>query len=286
MIPAAFEYRRPETLEEALGILAEHGEDAKLLAGGHSLLPAMKLRLAEPRILVDLRRVGELRFIRDVEGGFSIGAMATHDAIASSALLQEGCPLLGETARAIGDPQVRGWGTLGGSLAHADPAADWPAAMLALDAVMVLAGPGGRREVPATEFFLGLFETALQPGEALVEVRVPATDASVAYVKTRQKASGFALCGVAAVLDGGAARVAVTGVAAGPYRALEVERALAEAGPAPEALGPASRRAAEGVEPLSDHHASGEYRAHLACLNTRRALERALERASGRRASA
>jgi carbon-monoxide dehydrogenase medium subunit len=276
VIPAAFDYLRPSSLEETLALLAKHGEDAKLLAGGHSLLPAMKLRLAQPRVLVDLARVPGLSGIREEDGRIAIGALTTHAEIEGSELLARACPLLPETAATIGDVQVRNRGTLGGSLAHADPAADWPAAVLALDAEIEAAGPDGRRAIPASEFFVDLLQTALRPGEVLTAVRVRPSGPRVAYEKFRQQASGFALAGVAAVIADGAVRVAVTGVAAKPYRAAAVEKALRKVSPA--TIDAAAERAAEGVEPLGDLHASPEFRAHLAKVLARRALRRAATR--------
>ena len=278
MYPASFEYLRPKTLDETIALLAQHGDDAKLLAGGHSLVPAMKLRLATPRVLIDLGRLADLDYIRESGGGLAIGAMATHYAIESSALLKSKCPLLPETAACIGDVQVRNRGTIGGSLAHADPAGDWPAAILALDAELELAGKKGRRTVKARDFFVDLLQTAIAPGEVLVEIRVPATPRSVAYEKTEQKASGFALAGVAVVVAApGDIRIGVTGVATKAYRAQAAERVLAgQADPDPGQIAAAAAQAAVGVEMLGDIHASPEYRTHLAQVNTRRALTRAL----------
>jgi carbon-monoxide dehydrogenase medium subunit len=276
MYPAPFEYHRPATLEEALALLAQHGEDAKLLAGGHSLIPAMKLRLARPRVIVDIGRVDTLRYARERDGMLAIGAMTTHHDLESSALVRQRCPLLAETARHIGDVQVRNKGTIGGSLAHADPAADWPAAMLALDADLEIASRKGRRTVKAGAFFVDLLQTTLAPGEVLCEIRVPVTTGAVAYEKTDQKASGFALTGVAVAILDGVARVGVTGVAAVPYRAVAVERALGGGSVhTPEAIGAAAAHAADSVEVLGDIHASPDYRRHLAVMNTKRALTRA-----------
>lgn len=281
MYPASFEYFRPSTLDEAVALLARHGEDAKVLAGGQSLIPAMKFRLASPKVIVDIGRVANLNHIRDAGSHISIGAMTTHGEIEASALLRERCPLLPETASHIGDVQVRNTGTIGGSLAHADPAADWPATILALDAELEIAGPRGRRTLGAGAFFVDLLQTAIGPEEILCEIRVPSTPRSVAYVKTEQKASGFALAGVAVVVpgNGGPVRVGITGIAAKAYRAAAVERALAgQRVPAPDAIASAARHAADGVDVLGDIHASPEYRAHLARVNTRRALARAVER--------
>lgn len=279
MYPASFEYHRPATLDEALGLLARYGEDAKTLAGGQSLLPAMKLRLAEPTALIDLGGLGDLRAIQATDSGFTLGAMATHYAIESSDVLRAGCPLLPETAAQIGDVQVRNRGTLGGSLVHADPAADWPAALLALEGKMEIVGPNGARTVAALDFFVDLLQSAVEPGEILRSIYVPATSAAVAYVKTRQKASGFALAGVAAVLaEDGSVRVGVTGVAAVPYRATAVEAALQGQPLTEAAIQAAAQHAADGVDALEDMHASVEYRVHLARVNTARALTAALRR--------
>jgi carbon-monoxide dehydrogenase medium subunit len=279
MIPATFDYFRPQTLDEALGLLTNH-EDAKVLAGGHSLIPAMKLRLAQPKTVIDIGRVAELSYVREAEGRILIGALATHYQIESSTLLRDKCPLLSEVAPQIGDVQVRNKGTIGGSLVHADPASDWPAAILALDAELIIAGPNGRRSVAATEFFVEMMQTAVKSNEILCEIRVPATAKSVAYVKSAQKASGFAIAGVAAFVDKSRKTVAIgiSGVAAKPYRAAATERALGGTALTTETVATASARAAEGVDPLEDIHASAEFRAHLAQVNTRRALELASSR--------
>jgi len=277
MYPAQFDYFRPTTVDEAVKLLVQHGDEAKVLAGGHSLIPAMKLRLARPKAIVDIGRIANLSYVRETSGGIAVGAMTTHAEIAASALLGERCPLLPETARHIGDMQVRNKGTIGGSLAHADPAADWPAAVLALEAELEIAGPRGRRTVRADQFFVDLFQTAIGPDEILCEIRVTRTPKSVAYEKTEQKASGFALVGIAVVVDGRGARVGVTGLAAKAYRASRVEQALAtDRSLTPERIARAAAHAADGVEPLSDIHASASFRAHLAEVNTRRALTRAL----------
>jgi aerobic carbon-monoxide dehydrogenase medium subunit len=280
MYPANFDYKRPATVDEAIALLAQHGDAAKVLAGGHSLIPAMKLRLAQPKVVVDIGRIEALSYVRDARGAIAIGAMTTHREIETSALLRDRSPLLAETAGRIGDLQVRNKGTIGGSLAHADPAADYPAAILALDAEIDLAGPRGRRTVKAAAFFVDLLQTALEPNEIIVEVRVPATAGSVAYEKTEQKASGFALAGAAVVVGADGIRVGITGVAAKAYRASAVEQALAgQRTPTPQAIALAAAHAADGVDPLADMHASAEFRAHLAEVNTRRAIERALARA-------
>jgi carbon-monoxide dehydrogenase medium subunit len=279
MYPANFDYKRPATVAEAIALLTKHGDDAKVLAGGHSLIPAMKLRLARPAVVVDIGRIPNLNYIREVGGAIAIGATTTHQEIESSTLLREKSPLLAETASHIGDIQVRNKGTIGGSLAHADPAADYPAAILALDAEIDLAGPRGTRTVKALAFFVDLLQTAIGPDEILTEIRVPATAKTVAYEKTEQKASGFALAGVAAVVAPDGIRIGITGVAATAYRAVAVEQALAaQRSPGAAAIAAAAAHAADGVDPLGDIHASPEFRAHLAEVNTRRAIERALAR--------
>lgn len=279
MIPAPFDYLRPATLDEALAALAANA-DAKLLAGGHSLIPAMKLRLAQPPLLIDISRIPGLGDIREENGALVVGALATHAAIEASSLLKDRCPLLPAVAAQIGDVQVRNRGTLGGSLAHADPAADWPAALLALDAELEVRGPIKQRTIKAASFFVDIMETALKPGEVLCAIRFPATGKGVAYVKSAQKASGFALAGVAVVIENGAAkaRIAVTGVTPKPYRARRAESVLAKQGVTPDSILKAAAKVATNIEPLGDIHASPEYRANLARVNARRALELALGR--------
>lgn len=280
MIPASFDYFRPQSLEEAIGLLNQHGEEAKVLAGGHSLVPAMKLRLAQPKVVIDIGRISDLNYIREQDGKIAIGAMTTHHAIETSGLLREKCPLLTELAPQIGDVQVRNRGTIGGSLVHADPAADWPAAILALDAELDVVGPNGSRSIHVKKFFVDLFQTALQPNQILREIRVPATPRSVAYVKFAQRASGFAIAGVAVVVHAASQTVSVgvTGVAAKPYRANAVEKSLEGQPLTAESITHASKRAASRIDPLNDIHASAEYRAHLARVNTRRALQLAASR--------
>ncbi len=278
MLPTAFDYHRPTSLNEALTLLARLGDDGRVLAGGHSLLPAMKLRLAQPASLVDLGSINELRRIEVKGDRISIGAMATHADILTSAPLAKASALFQQTADQIGDLQVRNCGTIGGSLAHADPAADWPATVLALDAELDVASPTGRRTVAATDFFVDMLQTSLKSGEILCEIRCASPGDRSAYVKTDQKASGFALCGVAVVVDQKAkrVRVGVTGVAPVPYRAREVERALEGRTLDAESIESAARHAADGVVPLNDIHASADFRAHLARVNTARAIRRAL----------
>ncbi len=281
MIPANFDYESPRELSEVLALLSSR-EDAKLLAGGHSLLPAMKLRLAQPSLLVDLSRLTGLAYIKENTETVHIGAMTTHAEVAASSLLQQRSPLLSQAAREIGDLQVRNRGTIGGSLAHADPAADYPAAILALGATVVAMSTRGERMIAAQDFFTGLFTTALAPDEVITEVRVPVTgDAATAYKKFAHPASGMAVVGVAAVVKGrggsieGAA-VGITGVAPSAYRATAVENALRDK-PA-SAIPSACDFATEGVEVMGDYYASAEYRRHIARVYTRRALEECLRR--------
>ena len=284
MIPQNFEYSAPVTLREALSLVAA---GAKPLAGGHSLIPLMKFRLAAPERLVDLRHVPDLSFVREQDGSIRIGAMTTHHEVETSALLRSRCPLLAETAGHIGDVQVRNMGTIGGAVAHADPAADYPAALLALEAQVRLASASGERVLPLEEFFLDTFTTALEPGELILEVIVPAEQpgTGVSYQKVVQPASGFAIVGVAARVrrSGGRvamARVGITGLSAKPYRATSVE-ALLEGRPGSEAeIQAAARDAAAGVDANSDLHASADYRRHLARVHTARALEAALARSA------
>jgi aerobic carbon-monoxide dehydrogenase medium subunit len=280
MIPVAFDYARPRSLDEALGLLAAHGEDAKLLAGGHSLIPAMKLRLAQPKILIDIDGIGDLRSINQQDGKIAIGALTTHYEIESSDLLKQSCPLLPEVAGKIGDMQVRNKGTIGGSCVHADPAGDWPAAMLALDAEFEVVGRNANRTIAAKDFFVGMLTSAIGPDEILKMIRVPATAKSAAYVKFAQKASGFAIAGVAAIVDKQRKEVAVgvTGVAPAAYRAASVEASLRGSDLSSATIASAAEKAADGVDPLSDIHASAEFRAHLARVQAKRALELAASR--------
>jgi aerobic carbon-monoxide dehydrogenase medium subunit len=289
MIPESFEYHAPKTLAEASQLVAQLGAEGKILAGGHSLVPMMRLRLAAPKHLIDIGRLAELRSIAEQDNQVTIGALTTHFQIESSELLKQKCPLLPETARVVGDVQVRNRGTIGGSLAHADPAADWPAAILALGADLQAHSVAGERRIPAGEFFIELLTTALKPDEILTEIRVPALPARAgdAYAKFPQPASGFAVVGVAAriVLDeqGRVQQlgVGITGVGPKAYRATAVEEALRGKSPTAKNLSEAAAHAAEGVEVNADLFASAEYRAHLATVYTRRALEQASARAQG-----
>jgi aerobic carbon-monoxide dehydrogenase medium subunit len=284
MIPAVFDYVAPATLEEALGLLAEHPDDAKILAGGHSLIPAMKLRLAQPAMLIDIGRVKDLAYIKEDGGAIRIGAMTTHYQLESNERLKEVCPLLPECAATIGDVQVRNKGTIGGSLAHADPAADWPAAALALRAELVVASARGERVIGADDFFVDMLTTALRADEVLREIRISAPPARTgqSYMKVHHPASGFAVVGVAVSLTLGddgkcaAAGVGVTGVAAKAYRAAQVEAALVGSALDEQAIAAAAARAADGVEANGDIYASADYRRHLAAVYARRAIAAAV----------
>lgn len=273
MIPSPFEYVRAGSVEEAIAALTEHGDDAKLLAGGHSLLPLMKLRLAVPAVLVDISRIPGLSYVR-VEGDeVAIGAGTRHFELENSDVARAEVPLLPHTASRVGDPQVRHKGTLGGTVAHGDPASDLPTALLALGGDVVVQGPSGRRSIPVTEFFLGFFETALEPDELIVELRVPRTgSAGWGYEKFTRRENDWPIVAVAAV-DG---RVALANMAGAVVRATATEEALARGASIDEAAALAD----EGTSPVADMHADQEYRRHLARLLTRRALEKAAGNAS------
>jgi carbon-monoxide dehydrogenase medium subunit len=282
MIPGSFEYFAPTALDEALSLLQEHGDDAKVLAGGHSLIPTMKLRLAEPAVIIDIARIGDLKGISESDGKLVIGALTTHHELESSDLVQQKVPLLAQTAAEIGDVQVRNKGTIGGSLAHADPAADWPAAILALDADIQIAGPDGERTVKATDYFQGLYETDLGDDEILTAIHVSIPDANTkgTYLKLHQVASGFALTGVAVVLTKSgdtcqSVAVGITGVSDTPYRASGVESDLTGSALTAENIAAAAERAVDGITALEDLHASQAYRENLAQVYTRRAIESA-----------
>jgi aerobic carbon-monoxide dehydrogenase medium subunit len=282
MIPSAFDYLRPASLSEALAALATHGDAARAMAGGHSLLPMMKLRMASPELLVDINELAELHGIRVSAGEVVIGAATTHAALEHDASVARALPLLSSVAHQIADPTVRNRGTLGGSLAHADPSADWPAAMLALDAVIDIASAAGSRSVAARDFFSGLFETALQPGELIVAVRIPVVpDTRAAYRKFRHPASGYAVAGVAVVLvlERGtcrSGRIAVTGVADHAFRAAAAEPQLAGYAGQPDRTKRLLDLAFAGVAPLEDRFADAAYRVQLGRTMLRRALAEAL----------
>lgn len=278
MIPHNFEYSAPTTLNEALGLLAN--ENAKALAGGMSLIPMMKLRFAAPEQIVDLGRLPDFNTIREQAGEIHIGAMTTHYEIESSALLRSQCPLLAEVAHHIGDTQVRNMGTIGGSTAHADPAADYPAALFALEAKLKLVKAGSERTVTVDEFFVDTFTTALEPGELIQEIIVPLeqSGAGTSYQKAQHPASGFAIVGVAArVHKSGSkinwARVGVTGLSNKGFRATSVETAVTFGSPED-----AAAKVADGVDANSDLYASADYRAHLSRVYTARAVREALSR--------
>jgi len=289
MIPAAFDYTRPTSIEEALRILARRDPGTKVISGGMSLLPLLKLRLAEVDTLVDIGRLAELQGIRaGADGGVVIGSAASYREVLESALVAERAPLLTEVIHDIGDVQVRNRGTLGGSLAHADPASDIPAAVLALDAKLALRSVEGQRAGPVDGFFQGAFETAIKPTELLVEVRIPLQPdgAGSAYRQLTQPASGYSMVGVAAVLaltDGvvSHARVAITGVGEVAYRAKAVESLLLGSDGFAGAIAAAAEHATDGQSVGSDIHADAEYRAAMAVVFTRRAVEAALARAAG-----
>jgi carbon-monoxide dehydrogenase medium subunit len=284
MIPAAFDYQRANSIDEALNLLAQN-EDAKILAGGHSLIPAMKLRLTQPPLLVDIGRIKELAYIREENGQICLGAATTHYQIESSDLLKRICPLLPDCASHIGDVQVRNKGTIGGSVAHADPAGDWPAAIVALDGEMIAVSRNGERTITAGDFFVDLLTTALEPGEILREIRINKTEGRTghAYAKMHHPASGFAVVGVAANLllgaDGNCERasIGITGVSAKAYRASGVESALSGARLDDQAISNAAAHAADGIDINGDLFASADYRRHLAAVYTKRAIEAALK---------
>jgi carbon-monoxide dehydrogenase medium subunit len=284
MIPQIFEYSAPRTLDEALGLLAD---GAKPLAGGMSLIPMMKLRLAAPDHLVDLGRLKDLNYIREEGGALHIGATSTHHQLESSPLVRGKCPLLAETASHIGDVQVRNMGTIGGSVAHSDPSADYPAALQALEAKIVLKGAKSERTVSADQFFLDTFTTALAAGEIVREVIVPIDGAGTgaSYQKVFHPASGFAVVGIAARLrkEGGKiamARIGVTGLSNRAYRAAAAEKALEGKAGSAEEIRAAAALVAQGVEANSDLYASVEYRRHLAVVYATRAITTALSRTS------
>lgn len=282
MIPTAFEYQRATSIDDALARLG--GGGAKLLAGGHSLIPLMKLRLSEPQVLVDISRLKELSGIRQSGGAIEIGAGTVHSEVAASALLRDVCPVIAETAAEIGDPQVRNRGTLGGSLAHADPSADYPATIIALDAEIMIRGAQGSRTVKAADFFIDLFTVDLAPNELITGVRFTPVRAA-AYAKLHQRASHFAIVGVAAALavDGGvirSARVGLTGAISHAVRLTDVEQALQGKQASAATIDAAAKLAAAKLDGFnSDMHASAEYRQAMVGVFTRRALEKALSRA-------
>ncbi|HEX9416245.1 MAG TPA: xanthine dehydrogenase family protein subunit M [Gaiellaceae bacterium] len=273
MIPAPFEYEVAGSVEEAVELLGAR-EDAKLLAGGHSLLPLMKLRFARPGTLVDIGRLEELRYVRDDGERLAIGALSRHRDLQTDPLVQEHCPILSYTAGLIGDAQVRHRGTIGGSVAHGDPASDLPTIVLALDAELVVRGPGGERTVPAREFFRGVFETALEPQDVLTEIRVSKLgETGWSYLKFNRRAQDWATVGVAALVSDGDARIALTSMGPAPMRARAAEEAYRSGGA--EA---AAAVADEDTTPPTDTAATSEYRRHLARVLAVKALEEAAAR--------
>ncbi|HEY4397506.1 MAG TPA: xanthine dehydrogenase family protein subunit M [Acidimicrobiia bacterium] len=271
MIPAPFDYLRAGSADEAIAALAEHGDDAKLLAGGMSLLPLMKLRLATPAVLVDVGRVRDLSYVRDSGDHVAVGALTRHRDLETSDVLAEQCAPLRTVASEVGDNQVRHRGTIGGSVSHGDPASDLPALLLALDATFVVRGPGGERTIAAAGFFRGFLETALEPDEMLTEIRVPkAPGAGFSYQKFQRRAQDWAIVGAMAMRNGDA-RIALVNMGSTPLRATAVEEALAGGA----AVAEAAEHAAEGTEPSGDINATSEYREHLARVLVRRALEAA-----------
>jgi aerobic carbon-monoxide dehydrogenase medium subunit len=273
-VPAPFDYARASSVDEAISLLDRLGPEARLVAGGHSLLPMMKLRFARPELLVDVGRLAELRYVRDDGDRIAIGALTSHHAVAGDVTLRAGCGIVAFAAGQIGDPQVRHRGTIGGSVAHGDPASDLPAVLLALDAELVARGPDGERGVAAADFFRSYYETALGPQDVLTEIRVPKLDgAGWSYVKFARRAQDWATVGVAAVVNG-AARIALTNMGATPLRATAVEQLLA-GGADPAA---AAAVAADGTTPPSDVTGSADYRRELVRVLTRRALDEASAR--------
>jgi aerobic carbon-monoxide dehydrogenase medium subunit len=275
MIPAPFDYEVASSPDHAVALLGQHGEDAKLLAGGHSLLPLMRLRLAAPSVLVDVGRLRDLNFVRANGDTVAIGALSTHEEVHRSEVLREHCPILAHTAGEIGDPQVRHRGTIGGSVAHADPASDIPAVLVALDAELVVHGPAGDHTVAARDFFRSIFESALGPQDLLTEIRLPKVGAAGwSYQKFNPRAQDWAIVGVAAQVRDGRTSVALTNMGETPIRAGAVEEALAGGADAAAA----SEQALEGTSPPNDALASADYRRHLARVLTRRAIEEAASR--------
>ena len=269
MIPAAFDYVRAGSAAEAISLIGQHGSDAKFIAGGHSLLPMMKLRLAQPAVLVDISRISDLSYIKDAGDHIAIGAMTRHMDVEKSSVLAQHVPLLAHAAGHVGDPQVRHRGTIGGSIAHADPASDLPATTLALGATYVVQGPNGQREIAAKDFYKGFLESALAPDELLVEIRVPKTTGGWSFQKFNRRAQDWAIVGVAAWKNGKDSGVALVNMGSTPILATSVSAALASGA----SINEAAELAAAEAEPQSDLNASSDYRTHLAKVLVRRALE-------------
>jgi carbon-monoxide dehydrogenase medium subunit len=272
VIPAAFDYVRAGSAEEAVALVGQHGEDAKFLAGGHGLLPLMKLRLAQPSVLIDIGRIRDLSYIRDAGDHIAIGALTRHMDVETSDVLREHAPLLAHAASHVGDPQVRHRGTIGGSIAHADPASDLPATTLALGATYVAQGPGGTREIAAADFYQGFLSSSLAPDEMLTEIRVPKMNgAGWGFQKFNRRAQDWAIVGVAAWRRNGDAGVALVNMGSVPVLATSVASALAGGA----SVADAAEQAAAEADPQADLNASVEYRIHLAKVLTRRALDAA-----------
>jgi carbon-monoxide dehydrogenase medium subunit len=291
VIPGPFDYYAPKTLDEAVALLAEHGDDAKILAGGHSLIPAMRFRLALPEILVDINRIPDLEYVREENGHLKIGGLTRESALEESAVVQKKYPLLFDTAKVIADPLVRNLATVGGNLAHADPANDHPATMLAYGAEIVARGPDGSRTIPVDEFFVGLFENSLKSDEILTEIRIPTPrpGSGGAYVKLERKVGDYAVSAVAAqlTLEGDtvtAARVGLTNVNPVPLRATEAEAELVGKAATEEVFEAAGQAAAAQCDPSADLRGSVDYKRDLTRVLTKRALHKAAERAQGGRA--
>ena len=283
MIPLSFDYEVAESVDHAIELLGQHGDEAKILAGGHSLLPIMKLRLAAPAVLVDLGRVEELKYVRDEGDHVAIGAMTRHTDVEHNDILQEHCGLLAYTASLVGDPQVRHRGTIGGSISHGDAASDLPSALLALEGTFVVKGPGGERTVAAGDFFQDYLQTELAPDEVLTEIRIPklGQNAGWSYKKFNRRAQDWAVVGAAAVVERSngsisSARIGLTNMGSTPLRATAAEGTLS--GADASSVAEATSSADEGTSPASDIAASAEYRRHLARVLTRRAVEEALGR--------
>jgi carbon-monoxide dehydrogenase medium subunit len=283
VIPVAFDYEVAESVDHAIQLLGQHGEDSKLIAGGHSLIPIMRLRLAAPSVLIDLDRLEDLRYVRDEGDHLAIGALTRHRDVLNNELVQEHCGIVGYTAGLLGDPSVQHRGTIGGTLAHGDPAGDMPAVISALEGTLVIQGPNGERTVPASDFFQDYLFTDLEPDEVVTEVRVPKLDQNTgwSYKKFSRRSQDWAIVGVAAVVEKSngnidSARIGLTSMGSTPIRASTVEEALS--GASPDGIAEAAESAAEGTAPSGDDAASAEFRKHLARVWTRRAVEEALNR--------
>jgi len=291
MFPASFGYQTARSVEEALELLSKYGEDAKLLAGGHSLIPAMKLRLAAPRYLIDIGQLPGLSGVRVDGQTLVIGALTVHADVASSDLVRQRLPGLADAASVIGDVQVRNRGTIGGSVAHADPAADFPVILTALNTSFILVSPAGRRAIPAENFFVDFYTTALKPNEVLTEIRVPlpSSGAGTAYAKLPHPASGYVVvsAGVLLVRDSSgrcaSARIALGGLGGRPFRPAATEAALQRQPLTPEVIAAAAAKAAAGTDPDGDSYASADYKRHMTTVYARRAIEAAVQRAQNQK---